>query len=360
MIVAAFSTNSAGISQTIAGVLCQVFPLVLGFVIARHTALRLLPRCFTFGEAAFIAQGVSSVGICGMAATVRTWQVARSRWTFGLEWSHQNSVLTILVAINVAMWLTAGSIVMLLLLTRRVASKTPAVTKAVIVYGWAILLLTSVFEPWISRLLGQNAAIWLLENIISDRTANYLCVYWMVNLATIPLVQKMQTHLQLEKIVIRKFFHALVVTMFLPAILVRPDFVGLSFTIATNIFVLVEILRVDSVIPFGSPIFNKFIDHFADDRDKGPIVLSHTYLMVGCGIPLWAATVARLLPRSAQGSPCGAIQYLPQVRKTPSWPRSWANFSLLQLYSHRNAWANLHSLCQPNTFLAARSAECWH
>jgi hypothetical protein len=39
-----------------------------------------------------------------------------------------------------------------------------------------------------------------------------------------------------------------------------------------------------------------------------------------------------------------------QVRKTPSWPRSWANFSLLQLYSHRNTavcgptctfWANL-------------------
>ena len=27
-----------------------------------------------------------------------------------------------------------------------------------------------------------------------------------------------------------------------------------------------------------------------------------------------------------------------QVRKTPSWPRSWANFSLLWLYSHRNAW----------------------
>jgi hypothetical protein len=26
-----------------------------------------------------------------------------------------------------------------------------------------------------------------------------------------------------------------------------------------------------------------------------------------------------------------------QVRKTPSWPRSWGNFSLSQLYSHRNA-----------------------
>jgi hypothetical protein len=24
----------------------------------------------------------------------------------------------------------------------------------------------------------------------------------------------------------------------------------------------------------------------------------------------------------------------------PSWPRSWANFSLSSLYSHRSAWAN--------------------
>jgi hypothetical protein len=46
----------------------------------------------------------------------------------------------------------------------------------------------------------------------------------------------------------------------------------------------------------------------------------------------------------------------PKVRTTPSWPRSWANFSLLWLYSHRNAWANLHLLVQPNTLLAA--GEC--
>jgi hypothetical protein len=35
-------------------------------------------------------------------------------------------------------------------------------------------------------------------------------------------------------------------------------------------------------------------------------------------------------------------QIVDQVRKTPSWPRSWANCSPVQLYSHRNAWANLH------------------
>jgi hypothetical protein len=31
-----------------------------------------------------------------------------------------------------------------------------------------------------------------------------------------------------------------------------------------------------------------------------------------------------------------------QVRKTPRWPRRWANSSLSQLHSHRNGRANLH------------------
>jgi hypothetical protein len=46
----------------------------------------------------------------------------------------------------------------------------------------------------------------------------------------------------------------------------------------------------------------------------------------------------------------------PPVARTsetePSWPRSWANFSLLYLYPHWNARANLYLLGQPDTFLA--------
>ena len=50
---------------------------------------------------------------------------------------------------------------------------------------------------------------------------------------------------------------------------------------------------------------------------------------------------------------CEPCPFNQQVRKTPRWPRSRANFSLLWLYSHSNAWANLHRLGQPNTLLAA-------
>jgi hypothetical protein len=50
----------------------------------------------------------------------------------------------------------------------------------------------------------------------------------------------------------------------------------------------------------------------------------------------------------------------PRVRKTPSWPGSWANSSLFPLCSHRNARANSHLLGQPNIFLAQMgSALSW-
>ena len=45
-----------------------------------------------------------------------------------------------------------------------------------------------------------------------------------------------------------------------------------------------------------------------------------------------------------------------KVRQTPRRPRSWANRSLLSLYSHRNARANLHLLGQLNTVLALQGA----
>jgi hypothetical protein len=47
---------------------------------------------------------------------------------------------------------------------------------------------------------------------------------------------------------------------------------------------------------------------------------------------------------------CGVATARGVVRKTPSWPRTWANFSLLQLYPYMywNAWADLHLLGQAN------------
>jgi hypothetical protein len=58
--------------------------------------------------------------------------------------------------------------------------------------------------------------------------------------------------------------------------------------------------------------------------------------------------------RASDGRPsntCSRVRPGPAVRNTPNWPRSWADFSLFESYSCRNAWANLRLLGQPNTFL---------
>ena len=48
-----------------------------------------------------------------------------------------------------------------------------------------------------------------------------------------------------------------------------------------------------------------------------------------------------------------SINVFLQVRRTPCWPRSWANCSRLQLYPHRNAWASLGRPGEPDACLAA-------
>ena len=49
------------------------------------------------------------------------------------------------------------------------------------------------------------------------------------------------------------------------------------------------------------------------------------------------------LANEEMASALGYAGYATKVRKTPCRPRSWANSSLLQLYSHRNAWGQLAS-----------------
>ena len=51
-------------------------------------------------------------------------------------------------------------------------------------------------------------------------------------------------------------------------------------------------------------------------------------------------------PRRHTSEAAAAVAAPPpaQVRKTPSWPRIWANSCRLSLHSHRNARASLHPL----------------
>ncbi|KAG9651325.1 hypothetical protein KCU95_g17771, partial [Aureobasidium melanogenum] len=85
----------------------------------------------------------------------------------------------------------------------------------------------------------------------------------------------------------RKVFHAVMVTMLLPSIFVDPCFCSLALGIVLAIFLILEIIRAGQVPPLGIAI-GQFVAPYVDGRDlRGPMVVSHVFLLIGCAIPLW-------------------------------------------------------------------------
>ncbi|GAM89230.1 hypothetical protein ANO11243_072670 [Dothideomycetidae sp. 11243] len=85
----------------------------------------------------------------------------------------------------------------------------------------------------------------------------------------------------------RKIFHAIVVCMFLPTVFVDPCFCALALSLVLAIFLILEIVRAGQVQPFGA-IIGRFLVPYVDGRDlRGPMVVSHVFLLIGCAIPFW-------------------------------------------------------------------------
>jgi dolichol kinase len=91
---------------------------------------------------------------------------------------------------------------------------------------------------------------------------------------------------RIPNIIIRKYYHLLATTMFVPAILLEVRWVSLAFAVAMALFIVLEYIRIARVPPFGHQI-HSFMRSYLDERDEGIIILTHTYLLTGCAIPIW-------------------------------------------------------------------------
>jgi dolichol kinase len=70
-------------------------------------------------------------------------------------------------------------------------------------------------------------------------------------------------------------------------------------SLATSLFLLAEIIRHYQIPPFG-PSLQQFFSLFTDERDiRGPLVVSHIFLLVGCALPVWLSLYGSTLPSNA-------------------------------------------------------------
>lgn len=97
----------------------------------------------------------------------------------------------------------------------------------------------------------------------------------------------------------RKVFHFMMVAMFLPATYVDPTFAALALSIVLALFLLLDLLRASQLPPLSKPLAS-FLAPYVDGRDlRGPVVISHIFLLIGCAIPLWLSLGS--LPRTGSG-----------------------------------------------------------
>ncbi|ODA79836.1 hypothetical protein RJ55_05432 [Drechmeria coniospora] len=101
----------------------------------------------------------------------------------------------------------------------------------------------------------------------------------------------------------RKVFHFMMVGMLLPATYVDPTYLALVLSLVLAIFLILDLLRASQLPPLSKPIAT-FLAPYVDGRDfRGPVVISHIFLLIGCAIPLWLALAA--LPRTGTGHLAG-------------------------------------------------------
>lgn len=113
-----------------------------------------------------------------------------------------------------------------------------------------------------------------------------LCIYCVGTIAA-GLLSVFSLSAVVEVDTRRKVFHGTMVAMLLPTIYIDPCFVALALALVLAIFLLLDLIRASQLPPLSRPIAS-FLTPYVDGRDlRGPVVVSHIFLLIGCAIPLW-------------------------------------------------------------------------
>jgi dolichol kinase len=143
----------------------------------------------------------------------------------------------------------------------------------------------------------------LRQDIVGPANTRLLiCVYCVVVLL-LGIVAVLQLTSVVEVDTRRKVFHGIMVAMLLPTIFVDPCFIALALCLVLAIFLLLDLFRASQLPPLSRPL-TTFLAPYVDGRDyRGPIIVSHIFLLIGCAIPLWLSLAAA--PRGGEDPSIG-------------------------------------------------------
>ncbi|CAO3635262.1 unnamed protein product [Mucor fragilis] len=280
-----------------------------------------LKKCFTLGEMCVISQAAAVV-VYGASEYICSAYYPDTTPMY-LHYSDISTNMVLIHALVVGMIFIGVVTYPLLRYSRRLAqrpywrslpSHNPSIFQnrkmlvAVTFYMLTATIVLFVIAPICQSVTGEHPFMWTLDFLYMSPSRMFLCLYWSLTVITTVVIWvlvldfvpqstatnhgdlysnngegKALTSALNKK---RKLFHALAVIMFVPGVLFEKSFLQLAFGVALSGFIYLEYLRYFAVWPWGKSL-HVFLTEFIDNRDLGPVILSHIYLLLGCASPVW-------------------------------------------------------------------------
>lgn len=146
----------------------------------------------------------------------------------------------------------------------------------------------------LSQAVQTNFLFWTLNYFVREGEITfegYVSMLWVLMIVvTLIIAPTIVGRWNQSKTIGRKSFHFLMCLMFLPVIrMIDVSFLSLAFGGALTCFVLVEIMRKNSIVKIEllEDYFSIFEDHV------NSLTLSHISLLVGCALPIWLSEVLK-------------------------------------------------------------------
>ncbi len=157
-------------------------------------------------------------------------------------------------------------------------------------------VVSSSMEPWFclpmraessTRSCHLGVVEHLRRDVLGEANTRLLICGYCIGVLAVGMAIVLRLSSVVEVDTRRKVFHGMMVAMFLPTIYIDPTFAGLALILVLAIFLLLDLIRASQLPPLSKPLAY-FLTPYVDGRDlRGPVVVSHIFLLIGCAIPLW-------------------------------------------------------------------------
>lgn len=85
---------------------------------------------------------------------------------------------------------------------------------------------------------------------------------------------------------VRKIFHVLIICVFIPGLIYQCTLLFAASVLAFAGFIVLETLRLIQLPPFHAAL-QRAVETFVDEQDSGAVAFTPIYLLAGCALPIW-------------------------------------------------------------------------